>query len=154
SNAYGFDDLEFDRYTEFHLLLRGLTEASGDIQTLDRELGAVKDDFDSCLNRQGRLCSDIQDKLMRMRMAPLSTLSTRLHRAIRTVASQRGKHVRFVLEGEETRLDKTVIEEMADPLAHILRNAIDHGIELSAVRQANGKPAVGTIRLRAFYEGT
>jgi len=154
SNAYGFDDLEFDRYTEFHLLLRGLTEASGDIQTLDRELVAVKDDFDSCLNRQGRLCSDIQDKLMRMRMAPLSTLSTRLHRAIRTVASQRGKQVRFVIEGEETRLDKTVIEEMADPIAHILRNAIDHGIELSAVRQAKGKPAAGTIRLRAFYEGT
>ena len=154
SNAYGFDDLEFDRYTEFHLLLRGLTEASGDIQTLDRELAAVKDDFDSCLNRQGRLCSDIQDKLMRMRMAPISTLSTRLHRAIRTVASQRGKQVRFVLEGEETRLDKTVIEEMADPIAHILRNAIDHGIELSAVRQANGKPATGTIRLRPFYEGT
>jgi len=154
SNAYGFDDLEFDRYTEFHLLLRGLTEASGDIQTLDREMATVKDDFDNCLNRQGRLCSDIQDKLMRMRMAPLSTLSTRLHRAIRTVASQRGKQVRLVLEGEETRLDKTVIEEMADPIAHILRNAIDHGIELSAVRQAKGKPAIGTIRLRAFYEGT
>jgi chemosensory pili system protein ChpA (sensor histidine kinase/response regulator) len=153
NNVYGFDELEFDRYTEFHLLLRELTECSGDIQTLDREMGAAREYFESCLNRQGRLCSDIQEHLMRLRMVPLSTLSSRLHRTVHTVAAQSGKQVNFVLEGEERRLDKTVIEAIADPLLHILRNAIDHGIELPGIREACGKAATGTVRLRAFHEG-
>ena len=152
--THGFDDLEFDRYTEFHLLLRGLTEATNDVQTLDHELRMVRESLESCLNRQGRLSSEIQEKLMRLRMVPLSTLSSRLARTVRTVAAQRGKSVHFTIEGEETRLDKTVIEEMADPLLHILRNAVDHGIESPAVRRAQGKPSTGTIRLKAFYDGT
>lgn len=92
-NTYGFDDLGFDRYTEFHLLLRGLTEASGDVHRLDRELTNVRDDFETCYNRQGRLCSEIQEKLMRLRMVPLSALTTRLQRTVRNVAAQRGKLV-------------------------------------------------------------
>lgn len=91
---------------------------------------------------------------MRLRMVPLSTLSTRLHRTAHNVATQRDKLVHFAIEGEEARLDKTVIEEMADPLLHILRNAIDHGIEPPAVREAQGKSPHGSIRLRAFHEGT
>lgn len=153
-NTYGFDALEFDRYTEFHLLLRELTEAASDVQTLESELNEVREYFESSLNRQARLCSDIQEQLMRLRMVPLSTLSTRLHRTAHNVATQRDKLVHFSIEGEETRLDKTVIEEMADPLLHILRNAIDHGIEPPALREAQGKPAHGSIRLRAFHEGT
>ncbi len=153
-STYGFDDLEFDRYTEFHLLLRGLTEASGDVHTLDRELTNVRDDFENCFNRQGRLCSEIQDKLMRLRMVPLSALTTRLQRTVRNVAAQRGKLVNLVLDGEDTQLDKTVIDALADPLLHILRNAVDHGIELPIVRQAQGKPQEGRIQLKAAYEGT
>lgn len=154
SQTYGFDALEFDRYTEFHLLLRELTEATSDVQTLERELNEVKTVFESSLNRQARLCSEIQEQLMRLRMVPLSSLSTRLHRTAHTVAARRDKLVDFAIEGEDTRLDKTVIEEIADPLLHLLRNAIDHGIEPAAVRQAQGKAAKGTIRLRAFHEGT
>jgi chemosensory pili system protein ChpA (sensor histidine kinase/response regulator) len=153
-NTYGFDALEFDRYTEFHLLLRELTESANDVQTLEREVGEVKESFDSSLNRQARLCSEIQEHLMRLRMVPLSTLASRLHRTAHTVAAQRDKLVNFAIEGEETRLDKTVVEEMADPLLHLLRNAIDHGIEPPATRAALGKPAHGSVRLRAFHEGT
>jgi chemosensory pili system protein ChpA (sensor histidine kinase/response regulator) len=154
SRPHGFDDLEFDRYTEFHLLLRGLTEAANDIQTLARELDQNRGSFESCLVRQGRLSSETQDRLMHLRMVPLSTLSTRLHRTVRNVATQRGKLVRFVLEGEDTRLDKTVIDEIADPLLHILRNSIDHGIELPVVRESKGKSPAGNIQLKAFCEGT
>ncbi len=154
ATAHGFDELELDRYTEFHLLLRGLTETTNDVQTLDHELGAIRDSLESCLNRQTRLSSEVQDKVMRLRMVPLATLSSRFMRTVRTVADQSGKAVRLVLEGEETQLDKTVIEGMADPLLHFLRNAVDHGIEPAPVRQAQGKPPTGTIRLRACYEGT
>jgi chemosensory pili system protein ChpA (sensor histidine kinase/response regulator) len=154
ANTHGFDDLEFDRYTEFHLLLRGLTEVSEDVETLDRDLNVIRDHFNTCLNRQGRLSSEAQDKVMRLRMVPLSTLSSRLQRAVRTVAAQRGKSVRLLIEGAETQLDKTLIEEMADPLLHLLRNAVDHGIEPPAIRRAQGKPPTGVIRLQALYEGT
>jgi chemosensory pili system protein ChpA (sensor histidine kinase/response regulator) len=154
TQTYGFDELEFDRYTEFHLLLRELTESASDFQALERELTTVKEYFENCLNRQGRLCSDIQERLMRLRMVPLSTLAARLHRTAHTVAAQQQKQVTFELEGEETRLDKTIIESLADPLLHLLRNAIDHGIELPAARQAQGKPLNATVRLRAYHEGT
>ena len=153
-NLHGFDDLELDRYTEFHLLLRRLAEVNNDIETMDRELRVIHDRFDNCLSRQGRLSSEVQDKVMRLRMVPLSTLSSRLTRTVRTVAAQRGKMVRFLIEGSDTQFDKTVIEEMADPLLHLLRNAVDHGIESSAIRRAKGKPPTGVIRLQAFYEGT
>jgi two-component system chemotaxis sensor kinase CheA len=73
---------------------------------------------------------------------------------VRNVASQQGKVVDLVLEGESTELDKTVLEEMADPLLHLLRNSVDHGIETSEVREAIGKPGRGTIRLRADYVGS
>ncbi len=154
SNNYGFDALEFDRYTEFHLLLRELTECAGDMQTMEREMRTIREYFESALNRQGRLNSEMQDQLMRLRMLPLASLSSRLHRTAHQVAQQSNKQVNFILEGEDTRLDKTVIEEMTDPLLHILRNAVDHGIEPAGTRLAQGKAPQGTIRLRAYHEGT
>jgi chemosensory pili system protein ChpA (sensor histidine kinase/response regulator) len=153
-NTHGFDDLEFDRYTEFHLALRELSETASDVQTLDAELVALKTDFEAYLSRQKHLYSEIQDKLMRMRMVPVSTLAARLQRGVRTVASQRGKRVRLIIEGEGTELDKTVLEELADPFLHMLRNAVDHGIESPAERRARGKDEAGAIKLRAYTEGT
>lgn len=149
-----FDDLEFDRYTELHLLLRSLTEVADDVKTLDSELSSVEDKFETCLNRQGRLVGDIQDKLMRLRMVPISSLMSKAARAVRTTASQRGKSVKFVIEGDNTQLDKTAIEELADPLLHILRNAVDHGIESPEVRRSKGKAQAGVIKMKAYYDST
>ncbi len=151
--AREFDALEFDQYTEFHRLSRELTEASSDIRTISGELSTLVGDFDGILVRQGRLSSELQDKLMRVRMVPLATLATRLHRAVRTVAHDQGKSVDLVLQGEQIELDKTVLEEMADPLLHLLRNAVDHGVEPPALRRVIGKPERGTILLKAFHEG-
>jgi chemosensory pili system protein ChpA (sensor histidine kinase/response regulator) len=148
-----FDELEFDRYTEFHLLSRELIETTSDIRTVGNELVTMIGDFDSILNRQGRISSEIQNKLMRTRMVPLATLATRLHRAVRVLAREQGKMVELVLEGEEIELDKTVLDEMADPLLHLLRNAVDHGIEPPELRQVMGKTERGKIVLRAFHEG-
>jgi chemosensory pili system protein ChpA (sensor histidine kinase/response regulator) len=86
-------------------------------------------------------------------MVALATLATRLHRAVRVLAREQDKLVDLVLEGEDIELDKTVREEIADPLLHLLRNAVDHGIEPPALRQVMGKPERGLIRLRAYHEG-
>ncbi|WP_439624861.1 hybrid sensor histidine kinase/response regulator [Gemmata sp.] len=152
--AHGFDGLEFDRYTDFHLMIRELSETSTDLATVSQELSGLTGEFDGYLVRQSRLTAEMQDKLMRVRMVPLAHLSGRLHRTVRRTAADLGKQVRLVLEGENTDLDKTVLEEMAEPLLHLLRNAIDHGIEDAATREAAGKPAAGTVRVRAGHEGT
>ena len=148
-----FDDLQMDRYTEFHLLSRELTETTSDLRTIGNELRHLIGDFDGVLNRQGRLSSEIQDKLMRTRMVPLATIATRLHRAVRVVSQKQGKLVDLVMVGEQIELDKKVLEEMADPLLHVLRNAVDHGIEPSALRMVMGKPERGQITLKAYYQG-
>jgi chemosensory pili system protein ChpA (sensor histidine kinase/response regulator) len=149
-----FDALEFDRYTDFHLISRDLTETSSDIGSAASELGHHIADFDGHLNRLGRLTSEVQDKLMRMRMVSLATLTTRLRRTVRVTSDRRQKPVDLIIEGEQVELDKTVLEEIAAPLEHLLRNAVDHGIESESTRQVIGKSARGQIWLRAFYEGT
>ncbi|MFL5243930.1 MAG: Hpt domain-containing protein [Gemmataceae bacterium] len=152
--AHGFDDLQFDRYTEFHLLSRELAETTNDVQTTTGELAHLIGDFESCLTRQARLTGEIEDKLMRLRMVPLASFAPRWERTIRNVADQQSKQVDLVLEGETTELDKSVLEEMSDPLMHLLRNAVDHGIEPPEVRHMKGKAGKGTIRLRAYQEGS
>jgi len=153
-SAHEFDALEFDRYSELTLVARELTETSADVGALGQEFGDILGDFDSHLTRQARLTSEIQDRLTQLRMVPLATLATRLQRAVRVTARQRGKEAELVLEGEDVAFDKTVLEAMAEPLLHMLRNAVDHGIEAPEQRQALGKPPQGKIHLRAFREGS
>lgn len=153
-NTHGFDDLEFDRYTEFHLLSRELVEASSDIQTVGREFAHLNSDFLGYVNRQGRLYNELQDRLMRLRMVPLSSIATRLQRAVRQASEHENKQAELLLEGEATALDTTALQELIDPLLHLLRNAVAHGLETPAARQAKGKAATGRITLRAFYEGS
>lgn len=150
----GFDDLEFDRYTEFHLLTRELAETTTDVQTVFGEFGHLLGEVDGELARQARLASQVEDKLMQLRMVPLETVLTKLHRTVRTAASAAQKRAELVVEGERTGLDKTVLEALGDPLLHLLRNAVDHGLEAPEVRQAFGKPATGTVTLKAAHEGS
>ena len=151
--ANEFDPLEFDRYNEMHILSRELLETTSDIRTVHNELRTLMGDFDSLLTSQGRVASEVQDKLMHARMVPLSSVITRLHRAVRVVASKTGKEVELEVIGEELGLDKQVLEEIVDPLLHALRNAVDHGLESTEARIAAGKPEVGNIKLHAFQEG-
>ena len=153
-SGHDFDTLEFDRYTEFHLLSHSLIETTTDIGTLGSELNNLIGDFETLLTRQGRLTREIQNKLMRARMVPLATVTTRFERAVRVLATEQDKQVELVFEGDQTELDKSVLEEMADPLLHLLRNAVDHGVEPPVVRRAKGKPEKATIAVRAFYQGT
>ena len=149
-----FDALEFDRYTKLHLLSRDLGETANDVSSVGGQLRGLMNGFDGYLGKQGRLTSEVQDKLMRLRMVPLSAISNRLHRTVRVTAQKRNKNVELVIEGAATELDKTALEQLAGPLEHLLRNAVDHGIESSEERELQVKPACGRIVLRASYEGT
>ncbi len=101
----------------------------------------------------GRVVNQLQDGVMRMRMLPVSRLFNRYPRMVRDLALKLGKKVELDMEGLETNLDKRVIEQMADPLQHIIRNAIGHGIEPPELREKLGKPAAGRLRLSAHQEG-
>ena len=91
---------------------------------------------------------------MRSRMLPVRSVLTRLPRLVRDVATKCGKKVELLTAGEETELDRSVIEEISDPLVHILRNAVDHGIETPEERRAAGKPETGTVTVTAWNQET
>ena len=152
--GHGFDDLEFDRYTEFHRLTREMAEATSDSFAVRTELENLLGDFDSLLNRQRRLANDVQESVMRMRMVPLRTLATRLHRTVRVTADRQGKQAELVLEGDTLELDSQVLDSMGEPLLHMLRNSVGHGIETPDVRRSLRKPARGRVWLSAYHEGT
>ncbi|RMH71343.1 MAG: hybrid sensor histidine kinase/response regulator [Gemmatimonadetes bacterium] len=102
--------------------------------------------------RLNNIISDLQENTLNLRMQPISTIFDKYPRAVRDLAKTLGKQVRLVIEGEETELDKKIIEKLNDPLIHLIRNAIDHGIELPADRLRAGKDATGILRIGAYYE--
>jgi len=103
--------------------------------------------------RLNLITSELQEGVMKTRMQPIGNIWNKLPRTVRDLALDCGKRVRVEMEGEETELDKTLIEAIKDPLTHLVRNSVDHGIERPEVRQAAGKPPEGRLSLRAFHEG-
>jgi two-component system chemotaxis sensor kinase CheA len=100
-----------------------------------------------------RLTSELRDNTMNIRMVPIGKTFGRFRRLVRDLSAELTKQVRFGVEGEDTELDKTIAEQLHDPIIHILRNAIDHGIETPEIRKASGKPEYGTIMMSASYSG-
>jgi two-component system, chemotaxis family, sensor kinase CheA len=116
--------------------------------------GTEKDaTFLGTAQRLNLITTELQEGVMKTRMQPIGNVWNKFPRVVRDLATQFGKRVRIEMDGSETELDKTIIEAIKDPLTHIIRNAVDHGIELPADRQASGKPAEGCLSLRAFHEG-
>ncbi|HZK54565.1 MAG TPA: chemotaxis protein CheA [Desulfosporosinus sp.] len=101
----------------------------------------------------GRLMNDLQESVMRLRMVAIGTVFSRFPRLVRDLAKKTGKEMELILKGEDTELDKTVVEVIGDPLMHLIRNSVDHGIESPEERRAAGKPELGTITLDAYHEG-
>ncbi|HEV7662998.1 MAG TPA: chemotaxis protein CheA [Chloroflexota bacterium] len=99
----------------------------------------------------GRITDELQEQVMKSRMLPVESVFNRLPRVVRDVAAKQGKQIDFIMEGKDTELDRSVIEEIGDPLLHLIRNGVDHGIETPDKRLAAGKPASGTLRLTARH---
>ncbi|MGD9190225.1 MAG: hybrid sensor histidine kinase/response regulator, partial [Desulfobacteraceae bacterium] len=148
-----FDLLELDRYSELNLIIRSMSETAVDVSTISRQLSNIYGGFDAYLNRLRILLSELNEKTMRMRMTPMSTMINRLRRTVRETAAKLNKKVRLTIQGDHIELDKRVWEKLADPFMHLLRNAIDHGIEMPDVRKAAGKPEIATVRVTAAYQG-
>ena len=105
------------------------------------------------LEQVGRISSDLQDLVMKVRMVPVETVFSRFPRVIRDLALELNKQISFIIEGQDTELDRTVIDELGEPLIHLVRNAADHGIEMPEERIRKGKDPTGTIRLSAYQQG-
>ena len=103
--------------------------------------------------RLNHITTELQEGVMKTRMQPIRNAWSKLPRVVRDLANSCGKQIEIKMEGAETELDKTILEAIKDPLTHIVRNSVDHGIESPEARVANGKPACGTLWLRAFHEG-
>ncbi|MFN2355882.1 MAG: response regulator, partial [Desulfopila sp.] len=144
-----FDPIELDRYSQFHLIVRSLNEISIDVNAIHASLTSLAGDISGQIGKQQLTMRLMQDKLMRIRMTPLSSISRVLFRAVRDTAAKLGKKASLRLRGEDVSMDRFIWAGITDPLLHILRNGIDHGIESAEVRATAGKPEAGTITLHA-----
>lgn len=148
-----FDSLEFDRYTEFHQTTRELVETTGDTFAINNELENLRGNLELLFDRQRRLIEEMQDKLLRLRMVAFGSLSNRLQRTARVTAEQEGKQVELVIHGEQLEVDTQVLDSLVEPLLHLLRNAVAHGIEKPEMRRLLGKPEAGKIDVKIYSEG-
>lgn len=114
---------------------------------------ALRGKFSDALAFQSRILNELQKSVMKIRMVPVEQLFRRFPRIVRDVAKQRGKEITLEIAGQSTDLDKSILDALAEPLAHLIRNAADHGIESASERAAAGKPVHGTVRLDAYHEG-
>ena len=148
-----FSELEMDRYDDFNILSRSMTEISADVKEVLMQLegfvGRVEGDIDEFT----KLAHRLQDEITAARMVPIGTLYSRLTRAVRDAAKSAGKQVEVDLSGGDTELDNSIIQQIGDPLVHLVRNAVAHGIEIVPEREVAGKPPVGRVSLRAYHRG-
>jgi chemosensory pili system protein ChpA (sensor histidine kinase/response regulator) len=148
-----FDPLEFDRYTRFQELTRGLAEGVNDVATVQQSLLKNLADADIALLTQTRLSRSVQLRLQTLRTVPFSNVSDRLYRVLRQTAKELGKRANLDIRGGRIEIDRSVLERLAPVLEHLVRNALAHGIEAEFARLALGKPGIGEITLNARQQG-
>jgi chemosensory pili system protein ChpA (sensor histidine kinase/response regulator) len=152
-SAEKFDPLEFDRFTRFQELTRFMNEGVHDVQTVQQTLLKNMDETAAAMSAQALMNRELQQNLMSIRMLPFASISQRLYRIVRQTGKDLNKKVNLDLRGSEVELDRSVLEKMTAPFEHLLRNAIVHGLEDAAQREASGKPLVGNITLSLRQEG-
>jgi chemosensory pili system protein ChpA (sensor histidine kinase/response regulator) len=153
-SAYSdFSSLELDKYDDFNILARHIGEIAADIDESMAQLnGAVHKAHDEMSQLQ-QVALLMRDEVSHTRMVPIGTSFTRFRRAVREIARSLKKDITLMTSGERTEVDAGMVERLVDPLVHLVRNAVYHGIEPAADRIAKGKPAVGTVCLRAAHRG-
>jgi chemotaxis protein histidine kinase CheA len=153
AGAGGFDPLELDRYNEVLTLLRFVAERVSDEHELARAAREHSRQAHELLREQGELLKAQHQELQSARLVPFSQIVARLRRTVAQTASTLGRRAQLVVQGEDTRMDSNVLEGLTEPLLHLLRNAVDHGIENADERELLGKPEQGTIRLAVRRDG-
>jgi chemosensory pili system protein ChpA (sensor histidine kinase/response regulator) len=153
SGASEFSELEMDRYDDFGILSRSLTEISADITEVLTQLDGFVRRVDGDIDEFTKLAHRLQDEITQARMVPIGNLFTRIARTVRDAAKASNKQVELTLAGAETELDNNIIQQIADPLLHLVRNAVAHGIERADERYEAGKPDQGNIAVRAYHKG-
>ncbi|MGB6788018.1 MAG: hybrid sensor histidine kinase/response regulator, partial [Candidatus Acidiferrales bacterium] len=148
-----FSELEMDRYDDFNILSRSLTEISADVNEVLTQLNGFIGRVDADIDEFTKLAHHLQDQITQARMVPIGNLYTRLSRTVRDAAKATGKEVDLVLDGAGTELDNNIIQLISDPLIHIARNAVAHGIEDPGERAQSGKNPKGKITVRAYHRG-
>lgn len=132
----------------YALIARSLESGGADV-----DISQVAQSLSETTYAMARISDDLQDTIMKVRMVPVSSVFSRFPRLVRDLSRKSGKEVDLVMEGEETELDKSVVEAIGDPLVHLIRNSVDHGIEPEEARVAAGKSPKGRVTLRAFHKG-
>jgi two-component system chemotaxis sensor kinase CheA len=130
-----------------------LRRVGEELSRVERVFHEVTQDLDSASGRLDHVAGELREQVMKLRMLPIGGVFRKYHRTVRDLANALGKKARLELVGEDTELDKILVEQLDDPLMHLVRNAVDHGIEMPDRRVAAGKPAEGLVRLRAFHRG-
>ncbi len=153
SDSLEFSELEMDRYDDFSILSRSLTEISADVNVVLTQLEGFMGRVDSDIDEFTKLAHHLQDEITAARMVPIGNLYTRLSRTVRDAANATGKPIELSLEGSNTELDNNIIQHVSDPLIHLVRNAVAHGVEEPQTRQRAGKSEKGHISVRAYHRG-
>ena len=151
---HAFDALEFDRYTDFHQTTRELIESAADTSSINSELDVLKGNLELLFETQRRSIEEMQDKLLRLRMVRFGALTARLQRTVRVTCEEEAKLADLIIEGENLEFDTQILDSLVEPLLHLLRNAVAHGIESPETRRLLGKEETGKILLRVHSEGT
>jgi len=148
-----YDPLEMDRFTGFHSLSQEMIELIVRVRESSSDIEFIVDETEQVTRMFRQVTTQLQEGLTRSRMVPFAQTADRLPRAVREISQKVGKQAELVIEGRETLIDKMILEQLYDPMTHLVNNAITHGIESPSVRLAAGKPAVGRITIRAFHQG-
>ena len=149
-----FDPLEMDRYSQLQQLSRSLVESASDLVDIKSTLVNKTRDAETLLLQQSRVNTELQEGLMKTRMVPFARMVPRLRRIVRQISSELGKQVELEVNNADGEMDRSVLERLISPLEHMLRNAVDHGLESTQNRIDAGKPEVGSISLDLSRDGS
>lgn len=153
SSSMGLDALEMDRFSGFHLLAQEMIEYIVRIRESASDIEFIVDEVEQVTRMFRQVTTQLQESVTRSRMVPFAQIADRLPRAVRDIAIKCGKQAELLVEGRDTLIDKMILEQLYDPMTHLVNNAITHGIEAPETRQSTGKPAVGRITVRAYHQG-
>ncbi|MDX9916880.1 MAG: chemotaxis protein CheA [Gudongella sp.] len=143
--------VDITKLDHFMNLVSELVIYRNQLEDISSNLGIAE--IDEPLTNVARISTDLQDLVLQIRMQPVSVVFNRFPRMVRDLSVELEKEIDFIVEGEETELDRTVVSELGEPLIHLLRNAVDHGVETADEREKLGKPRKGVVKLAAYQEG-